>query len=524
VPPTILSDPTPTASASANTGSQLVCLIGFVVIVAAGIWLFLRHRSSLKGGGVEHSSPDPTDPYGTVQTEQLAAEANSLLVAADDALKTSEQELTFATAQYGPAATGAFIAALEQSQADVAKAFHLRQQLDDDVPDDEPTKRRWYVEIIERCRAADTRLDAQVEAFDQLRDLEANVETLIPALSARRDAAAERLPPAEAAYASMTERYAEAALRAVSHSTAQVQERIDFADRTLDQAKQAVTADKRPFAALAVRATEEALGQVDLIYDGITRLGSSLDAAMASVHAMLNEVSTDIAAGHAAVAASSPASSNSAGTVDLAAAVAAAQQVVETVKSELATSRPDPFDELRRLEHVNVRIDGALASIRDAAEGASRARTVLEQAIPAARAEISAVNNFITTRRGAIGSDARTRLAEAERHLDQALSLSGTDPVAALTAAQQADALAEQAGNLANEDVSGWHQSGYGGGGFAGGGVSMGGLGGAVLGGILLEGMLGGGRGRSGGGTGFGWGGRVPGSFGGPGTRVRFRI
>jgi hypothetical protein len=520
VQPTTLSDSTP-SNVNTGTGAELLCLVGVFVIVALALWLFLRHRSG-KGSGVNRSQPDPNDPYGTTTTEQLGTDANSLLVAADDSLKTSEQELTFATAQYGPVATAAFTAALAESRADVSAAFHLRQQLDDDIPDDEPTQRAWYVEIIERCRAADARLDAQVDAFDKLRDLEAKVDELIPQLTERRDAAAARLPEAKATYASMKERYAEAAVLAVSNSAAQIQERIDFADRTLGQARESVAAGKRPLAALAVRAVEESLSQVDMIYNGVSQLAASLDAAMASVHAMLNEVDTDIAAGHAAVAASSTAAN--AGTVDLAAAVAAAQQVMQTVRAELATSLPDPFDELRRLEQVNVRIDGALASIRDAADRASRARTMLEQAIPAARAEISAVNNFITTRRGAIGSDARTRVAEAERHLEQALSLAGTDPVAALTAAQQADALAEQASQLANDDVNGWSQQGYGGGGIGGGGISMGGLGGAVLGGILLEGMLGGGGRSRGGSTGFGWGGRMPGSFGGPGTRVRYRI
>jgi hypothetical protein len=198
--------------------------------------------------------------------------------------------------------------------------------------------------------------------------------------------------------------------------------------------------------------------------------------------------------------------------------------VAQSIRTELTESRPDPFLALRRLEHVDVRLSTALANIRDAAGRAERARVMLEQAIPAARAEISAVTNFITTRRGAVGSDARTRLNEAERHLAQAMELSNTDPVAALTAAQQADALAEQAGQMANDDVDAWSQPNFG-----PAGVSMGGLGGAVLGGILLEGMLGGARGGQGGsgggfGGGFGWGGRIPGSFGGPGTRVRVRF
>ncbi len=512
---TELDDP----AATTGSGSGLICLVGILLIVGLVLLVAVRGRSK-KVHGVQRSQPDPNDPYGTVATAQLAENANALLVEADDSLKTSEQELTYAIAQYGAEATAEFSAALEQSRADVASAFHRRQQLDDDIPDDEPTQRTWYVEIIEGCRRADARLDAQVDAFDKLRDLESNLDQLLPELATRRDAAAAKLPQAQAAYASMQQRYAPAAVLAVSNSAAQIQERIDFADRTLGQAREAMRDGHRPLAALAVRAAEESLGQVDLIHEGVVQLATNLDAALASVTATLAEVETDVAAGQAAVSAST---GGSAGSVDLAAAVAAAAQVTGTVRRELAQSLPDPFDALRRLEAVNTRIDAALEGIRDAAMRSDRARAMLDQAIPAARAEISAVTNFITTRRGAIGSDARTRLNEAQRHLDQALSLSTTDPVAALAAAQQADALAEQAGQLANQDVNGFGD-GYG----RAGGISMGGLGGAVLGGILLEGMLGGGMqggGIGGGrGTGFGWGGRMPGSFGGPQTRIRRRF
>jgi hypothetical protein len=141
----------------------------------------------------------------------------------------------------------------------------------------------------------------------------------------------------------------------------------------------------------------------------------------------------------------------------------------------------------------------------------------------AARSEISATQDFITTRRGGIGGEARTRLAEAQRHLDRAMSLAQTDPVSALAAAQQADALAEQAGQLARADVGAFA------GGGAGGGGGFGGLGGAILGGILIDSIFGGGGRGSGGFGGGGFGGfggsgggrRSPGSFGGRGTRGR---
>jgi hypothetical protein len=390
-----------------GTGSELLCLVGTLVVIGLALWLFIRHRrgAARRGAGVQKASPDPSDPYGTVTTEQLSNDANALLVAADDSLKTSEQEMTFAMAQYGPVATAEFATALEASRVDVAAAFHLRQLLDDDVPDDEPTTRSWYIEIIQRCRAADERLDAHVEAFDKLRDLEANVETLIPGLGARRDADKIRVPQSAATYAQLHQRFAPAAILAVSNSGQQISERLDFADRTLRQAEEAVTADNRPLAALAVRAVEEALGQVEMIFDAVDRLAGDLDAAMASVSSALAAVEADVASGQAALDAASRGAvgAASAGTVDLAAAVAGAAQVTQAVRGEMAAALPDPFAALRRLEQVDVRLSAALANIRDAAGRAERARVMLETAIPAARAEIAAVTNFITTRRGAVG-------------------------------------------------------------------------------------------------------------------------
>jgi hypothetical protein len=70
-----------------------------------------------------------------------------------------------------------------------------------------------------------------------------------------------------------------------------------------------------------------------------------------------------------------------------------------------------------------------------------------------ARASVAAAEDFITTRRGAVGAHARTRLAEARRHLQLA---SGADPVAALQEAQQADAFAQEALRLGRADVSQW--------------------------------------------------------------------
>jgi hypothetical protein len=150
---------------------------------------------------------------------------------------------------------------------------------------------------------------------------------------------------------------------------------------------------------------------------------------------------------------------------------------------------------------------------------------LLLHALLAARSEISATQDFITTRRGAIGGEARTRLAEAQRHYDEAMATGQSDPVSALSHARQADALAEHAGELARSDVGAFSDSGGLDESRGGGGV----LNGLILGGILIDSIFGGRSGGGGfGGGGFGGGGGGgrssglgPGSFGGGGTRGR---
>jgi hypothetical protein len=221
------------------------------------------------------------------------------------------------------------------------------------------------------------------------------------------------------------------------------------------------------------------------------------------------------------------------------AALSPAVARAEAVLADAGDPR-DPLTSLRRLEEAERALDEGLARARDAAVRDQRARALLDQALLSARSAMTAAADFIATRRGAVGPDARTRLAEAQRHVEQALAVARHDPAAALHEAQQADALAQHALALAQSDVEQWSSpyggpvrgggvdlgslvlggillgggGGYGGGGYGGGyGVRRGGYGGGGFGGL---GGLGGGR-RGGGGR-FGGG---PGSFGGSGTRGR---
>jgi hypothetical protein len=140
---------------------------------------------------------------------------------------------------------------------------------------------------------------------------------------------------------------------------------------------------------------------------------------------------------------------------------------------------------------------------------------------------ITAAGDFLNTRRGVIGAEARTRYAEAQRHLQAAQQLQGTDPSTALQHAQAATTLATHALRAAQSDVSTWEANQRPRGGGGGGNNAAG----AILGGILINSVLRGGgggprsyggpsssgRGGGFGGGGFGGGGGGRGSRGGGG-------
>jgi hypothetical protein len=267
-----------------------------------------------------------------------------------------------------------------------------------------------------------------------------------------------------------------------------------------------------------------------MLLDAVGRLATDLDAATARVAEVRAETEKDLAEARALVA-----TSEGSGLRSQIARAEAALTSADALLHPADGSPADPLAALRQLEEADIALEQALSVVRDAQTQTRRAAAALDQALLTARSTVAAAADFIDTRRGAVGPDARTRLAEAQRHLEVAVDQGRDDPVSALREAHQAATMAQSALDLAQDDVDRWSGGGYGGGfggppgGFGGGygggrrgGVDLGSL---VLGGILLGGGRGGGFGSGGGGfgggRGFGGGGGRSGggSFGGGGGR-----
>ncbi|MDP9997586.1 TPM domain-containing protein [Pseudarthrobacter sulfonivorans] len=499
-----------------GAGAAILVGTGIAAAGGAGAYLYFRNKRK-KAAQASSASYGPQgaelDPLASLSIEELRRKSGSLIIEADDAIKSSEQELGFAEAQYGDAAVGNFTKALAEAKAHMTESFKLQQQLDDHIPDTEEQQRSWYGEIIRRSEAALGSLQEQKADFDSLRELEKNAPQALAAVSAGAREADAKITSAEQSLTALRAKYADSALVQVADNITQAKERLAFVQNATATAEEKLAAGEGSLAAVAVRASEESLHQTNVLLDAITKVSASLDEARSGLEAAVVETSQDLAQAKAMI--------QSGQHPELAGPVAGVEAALSQVKAEIQGGKIDPIATLQRVETAHQSLDQSLTGIRNQQDQARRAQASLQQTIMSAQAQISATSDYITARRGGVGTEARTRLAESQRNLDYALSISRNDPVTALTYAQQAHALAAQAAQLAQADVDnfgGYANQGFGGGGMFGGrGGGGGGLGGAILGGILINSILNGGSGGGWGGghsDGGGWGGDG-GGFGG---------
>lgn len=473
---------------------------GFLIVVgiiaaALVIWLVIvlvrrgRRNAAIRARGAMPEKADPNDPFSTLTDAQVETQAGSALVQADDAITSSREELGFAVAQFGEGATAEFSRAVEIAKTKMSEAFDLKQKLDDEIEDTIHDRRAWHIRIIQLADEIDDALDANTEAFDALRKLEQNAPQELERVRAERAALEPALAGAPAALATLSSAYDAAAIATVADNPAQARERAALADRSIDAAAQAIAAGKSGEAAFAIRTAEQSVAQAAQLANAISALGSDLATIETQAQALVTELQGDVA-----TAQQLP---DTSGTI--AAAASATMQQLQLAQADLTGSARSPQRAFEALTAANAQIDAAIAQGRESVERARRAQQMLEQTLAQAGSEIRTAREFIETRRGTVGSTARTRLSQAEASLTQALSLREASPEAALTEATRALDLARQAIASASSDVSSYNaqnDGGWGSGPFGGSGSGGSGIGGDILGGII-GGLLSGGGGGS---------------------------
>ncbi|PYY35230.1 hypothetical protein DEJ16_08160 [Curtobacterium sp. MCJR17_055] len=454
-------------------------LLGVAVLAAVVAVLVIRARNRRRTVAARREQEQ--------SLAELQRRAGGALVTIDDELRTAEQEVGFAAAQFGEDAAAPFAETVSIAKREVRKAFALQQQLDDEVPDTPQERADWANQIIAICEQAHAAIESQTESFDQLRSLEAGVDTAAAELTAALGTAPAAVAVARAALERVRTAYTGRTLATVADNVDQAEQVLAYADERAGAARTALAAGDRGEAVVAVRDGQHALAQVQQLTGAVTAAERTFADAAERAEAMRADIEGDIAA----------AATLRTGGPDLAATVARAQRVLRA-----DVDPRDPVGAVDALTKANTDIDAALATARTAEEQHRRATQALDAALRDARSRIGQAREFITVHRGAVGPAARTRLSEAERAFDDALDLATTDPQRALQAARAAEQYAAAAIDEANDDTTGWPGGGMGGMGGGRGGPQLGGL----VTGLVLGGLLGGRGGSYGGG--FSGGGR----------------
>lgn len=478
-------------------------LVVIVIFIVSAVNRRKRGAQAPAGGG--HPGGEPAAISG-VSTPDLNVRAAEALVSLDNALRSADEELAFAEAQFGAERTQAFRQVLADARNQAQEAFSLRNEIDEQNPA-EGTQRGMLARILQLCAQAQQNLDARAEEFAKLRSLEDRAPQFLNELSERAEEITERFPVAAQQVNGLAAQFPHQALATVRGHLGQSERLVDSARGFIDSGRQAVDQDDRPAAVAAARAAEEALGQATRLLDSIDTARDDLSNSREALSRAISSLTADINDA-ARLAPRDP---------NVQEAVQRARDVITAAQQSQRDG--DPLAALSALDNAEYDLDTLLASFRDAEAHGNKMRADFQNRVNRVGARLRSIDQTIGHRRGAVSTGARTRISEALR-LHQQAQNSDLSAEEANGLLRRAEELGEQALAESQHDMDEWDNYGRGrgpGGNRGGGGVDVFSL---ILGGILASGgrRHSGGWGGSRGGGGFGGGGRGGGGFGGGGS------
>jgi uncharacterized membrane protein YgcG/predicted nucleic acid-binding Zn-ribbon protein len=497
-------DATTSGKGSGLAWSSLLIALGIVAmgVLALVLWSS-RRRSRRRSAEVAAARRvDPTDPnaLASVSLDALDDLSKSMVVDVDNAVRSSSNELDLAVEEFGEKQTEPFSRAVNNAKTTLAQAFNVRQQLDDAIPETPAQRRDLLTRVVTAAARADRELEAQTEAFEKLRDLVVNAPSRLDSLTRQLVDVTARVAPSQQKLAELHNEFDDGALTSVTGNVTAAQERLSFADQNITRARELAAhpvAGRQTELVDSVRAVESAVGQARALLDAVDSAATDVRHAAATLPSSVSDIQSGISQAGGLLA-----QGNLAHAADLGAARDAAVKAVAAAQTSGAT---DPLGAFAQLTRADADLDRLLDEIAQESEAGQRLGRAFDQAVLTAQSRVRAVSDYIDTRRGSIGPQARTRLSEAVRQLEAAQAKRSTNPAEAIAHANEASMLAAQAQSMANADVQAAQRAYTGR--YGGGGSHMG----AIIGGIVIGDILGG---AMGGGFGGGW---SPTGFGGSG-------
>ena len=497
------------SNSSASDSSGLAWLGGgAAAIVAAGGGIMYYSRRNTKKNNAQtlesarEIAPGDTDQLSRLPLETLDQLAQEELVSTDESIRRGKEELNIALSEFGPERVRPFTKAMNHSTSTLQKAFHLRQRLDDAVPESPAERRQMLVEIVSSCGQADDALDAQAEEFAKMRDLLIHSDEKLDELTQRTVGLRARLPEAESTLASLKSNYDEHVLSSIADNPELAAASLDEAEKLLDKARgvQAQPAGQQGPLVGLIRDIEHACEMTDRLISGVENAEENIATARGNLEALIAEVEGEIDEARG-LERQGKAQGTTADWDKLEDLLGRAGTAVNEAKAQ---GQQDPLGQHTALTSIDTELDEALDRVREKTSTHARQLDLFRQQISVAESNIQAAEDLISSRGRIIGSGARTALADAKRLHAQALHTERSDIRAALQSSREAVAAAQAALQRAKDDIDEHRRRQQ--------RQQMGNAAGNVVTGMVLGQMLGGGRGFGGG---FGGGSFAGGSFGG---------
>lgn len=412
----------------------------------------------------------------------LARRAELAIVAADERVRLTSDELDFARAELGDKATEDLAAALESVRTHLAEAFRLHQLNHDEIPDTKDELRTRNARIIQLSQWAEDLLEERTQVLQPKIDAVRRAPETLARVRADRDRLAERVPNAREVVERLSRRYSDSALQQIGGNPEEIEQLLDFAVHTAAVSERRREAGQREQASVALEAATESARRAESLLDAVDMFEIEALRAESTLAAVVEDSRGDLA--EARRGAQTP-------------AVTQAMADLERALAALPASgaRTDPFAALSSLRQANAALDHA----RERASRPVPSQEQVEHAIDDADRQLAVARGLITGHRGWIGADARTRFVEAER-LRAGLPLGPVaedDRETVLATARRAGSLASESLQIAQRDIeqsrpNEWDGSGRGGGyGRGGGGMGGGNMVGGMLGGLVIGSLLG---------------------------------
>ncbi|MFC4140276.1 MULTISPECIES: hypothetical protein [unclassified Microbacterium] len=424
----------------------------------------------------------------TAQDADLARHAEQSLVAADERIRTTADELVFAQAELGESMTADLKAALDAVRTHMREAFQLHQLNHDEIPDTAEELRTRNARIVQLCEWAEDLLDEKTSAIAEQVALVRRSPEIVAQLRKDAESLAARIPQARQTVERLSLRYSDAAMRRVSSSPAEAEQLVTFATHGAEVSERRRAAKQNEEANLALETATEAIRRASAVLDGVEDFEIQALRAESTLAAVIDDSRGDLIAYRSAPQ-----------TPEVQTAASALEAALAALPP--SGTRNDPFTELTALREANTGLDQAVATAQYRAEHPLPSLEQVQHALDDADRQLGIARPLISGHRGWIGADARTRFAEAERlRIDVAGLLPAEETrEQALSTARRVGQLAAEALQLAQRDIesarpqdyAGWggpnQQGGWGGGrrGGGGGDIVSGVLGGLVIGSIL---------------------------------------